>query len=90
MKPNRKVAIHEFKTINRGVLPPIVAMLTNEPLHGDIFWHNGAKYIRGGQRFNGKLFEVELTNIVGFTGMHIHEYYHGVCRICGVLSSHWR
>jgi len=83
MKPK----IYEFKTIERGTLSPIVKMLTNELLHKDIFWHpNGAKYIVGEQKFNGKLFEVELMPITGFTGMHIHEYYHGICHLCGIYK----
>lgn len=69
--------------IDRGELPPIVIMQTNEPVHDRIFYWAGIPYIIGAQSFNGELFDVEMMSIAGITEMHVHKFYHGVCYLCG-------
>lgn len=79
--------VKSFELVERGILRSIVKIKVNEPIKQDIFYYRGIPYIVGSKlKFNGRLFEMELMPIKGETGMHIHEYYNGICYLCGIYK----
>ena len=77
---------NNIRTIERCNDSPIIQIQVNEPIRERIFYWRGFPYIVGQkQRFNGHLWEMELRPVECEMKMHIHQYFNGVCYICGIF-----
>ena len=64
----------------------VVRIKANCQLKQEVFFYQGAAYIVGPQVLKDDWYDIELKQIKGDIGMHIHEFYHGVCFHCGIFK----
>jgi len=87
-----KYKVVEFLT---GLTYPSCKARLNRRIEEDVFEYRGVAYIVGNQEVevigspSGHKVEkvwAELMPIRGTAQMHIHQYYKGICWICGVYQ----
>jgi len=84
-------AKYKITQIERNTTNPfgerIVKILVNEPIEEKSFYLNGIPHIVGQhRRFNGRFWEMELMPIQGIKEMHLHDYWNGICHLCGIYK----